>query len=344
ATDLPENISLITSGDIEIARLVISSVSPSHQDNGVEIFRVWKKTVIERRSQYREELAPAAIPKESRIRRPGPLRVLYVSNASAFSGAEDSLCQLVASLDRTRFEPLALIGMRGVLTERLEQAGAKVFSPERDFAIGSVDNLFYLLTTFRSIQPDIVHFNSACGVVSLFVSILLDIPVVQHLRSAELHDYVEQLRSADLLIAVSEFVKREALRYDIPKDKVRVVFNGIDTDYFTQTRLNKSEIRRDLGLKLDAKVVLTIARFTPNKRHDLMLKAAEIIKKSIPLFHLVFVGEVYKTVEYYEAIRASVVSKGLAKAVTFLGFQRDIRIIEGAADVVVLCSDREPLG
>lgn len=75
-----------------------------------------------------------------------------------------------------------------------------------------------------------------------------------------------------------------------------------------------------------------------------MLQASVSVKRAIPAFRLVFVGESHTKAEWYDSVREQVDDLGLSDCVTFMGFQPDIRQIESAADVFVLCSDREGLG
>src|SRR5437870_5235761 len=100
--------------DTEIARHVTSLLqSYSDDDADQAIFRLWKRVTIENQYQVRSELATLALSGSHSLSQPGPIRVLYVSNASAFSGAEESLCQLIAHVDRARFQPFALVGKHG---------------------------------------------------------------------------------------------------------------------------------------------------------------------------------------------------------------------------------------
>jgi glycosyltransferase involved in cell wall biosynthesis len=122
-----------------------------------------------------------------------------------------------------------------------------------------------------------------------------------------------------------------------------VIYDGIDVDHFSRPSLSKAVVRQQLGLPLDVPIVLNIARFARNKRQDLLIAALEAVRKRLPDSHLVFVGEA-EDQRYYSAIVEQIGRAGLASNVTFLPFQRDIRRIEAASDVLVLCSDGEPLG
>jgi glycosyltransferase involved in cell wall biosynthesis len=172
---------------------------------------------------------------------------------------------------------------------------------------------------------------------------LLRIPVIYHLRVAVLHDIADYLKGSQAIIAISEFVRAEAERRDIEENRIRVIVDGIDVDHFSRAGFSKAVVRQQLGLPPDVPIALNIARFARNKRQDLLIAAAESVRKRLPDFHLVFVGEA-EDQRYYSEIVEQIRRARLASNATFLPFQRDIRRIEAAADVLVLCSDREPLG
>jgi glycosyltransferase involved in cell wall biosynthesis len=344
--DLPENVRLFFPSDIKIARRVICAIPnfSSGDSGGVVPLQFWKQAAIAMRRQVREGIAKDIVPSRYGIQRAGPRRVLYASTASAFSGAEESCCRLIDHIDPARFTPYALVAMRGAFTERLEQAGASVICPQEDFGNPGVDSFLYVLKVLKSVQPDIIHLNGLVGAPVIFAAALLGIPVVQHVRVANLQGYGEALRNAEAVITVSDFVRREVIKCDVPRENVHVILNGINPEAFHRSLFNKKLMRKEFGIPQGAKVVLMIARFAPNKRHDVMLAAAEIVRTHIPSLQLVLVGEVLDAPEYYESIRDQIEARGLQNAVTFLEFQPDIRKIEATADAVVLCSDREPLG
>jgi glycosyltransferase involved in cell wall biosynthesis len=234
--------------------------------------------------------------------------------------------------------------MPGTFTQKLEMAGAVVVCTQEDFGSPTMDSFLGFLKTVQDVQPAIIHFNDIAPITALIVATLKGIRVVQHVRVADFHGYNEALGNADAIITVSEFVRAEVLKSDIPREKVHAILNGIDLETFDRSLFNKDLLRTELHIRPDAKVVLMVARFAMTKRHDVMVKAAEIVRSSIPDFNLVLVGEVFDESEYYDSIKGQVETLGLTDAVTFVDFQADIRKVEVAADVVVLCSDREPLG
>lgn len=71
---------------------------------------------------------------------------------------------------------------------------------------------------------------------------------------------------------------------------IHVVPNGIDLSSF-QTAKNPGSIRRKLGIKPDAPILLTVGRMDPEKRLDFVVDAFVRIAGSNPDVHLVFAGD-----------------------------------------------------
>lgn len=71
---------------------------------------------------------------------------------------------------------------------------------------------------------------------------------------------------------------------------IHVVPNGIDLSSF-QTAKNPGSIRRKLGIKPDAPILLTVGRMDPEKRLDFVVDAFVRIAGNNPDVHLVFAGD-----------------------------------------------------
>lgn len=338
---LPESLRVRNAAHLEIARAVIAD--EGRHVGPLDALRSWKVRAIEKRRDDVNSLMSAA----GQIRRDWETqrlrRVLYVSTPSAYSGAEESLCQLVGGLNQELYRPYALIGAEGYFTERLRQFGAEVIADNRDFSTDTVANLFYVLSVLKRVKPDVIHVNAPSGMPVILAAKLLDIPLVFHPRGAAFDDFTEHLKSSDAIIAVSEFIRDELEKKEIEKERISVIFDGVDARHFSPEGFDKTAMREELGLPQEARIALCIARFSTNKRQELLVAASASLVKVIPDYHLVFVGEA-EDQKYFTDIVEQLERAGLSKQTTFLPFQRDIRKVEAAADVLVLCSDREALG
>lgn len=119
-----------------------------------------------------------------------------------------------------------------------------------------------------------------------------------------------------------------------------LLYCGIDVKPFTGA-VNRSEVRRELGLTSSDFVLGHVGRFVHEKNHSFLLQIFFEILKVQPQARLLLVGQ-----GPLEArIRAAVKECGIAQHVTFAGARSDVaRIMRGAMDAFVFPSLSEGLG
>jgi glycosyltransferase involved in cell wall biosynthesis len=79
----------------------------------------------------------------------------------------------------------------------------------------------------------------------------------------------------DLSISISEDMKSYLLKnYDVDKDKITVIRNGIDTAKFKSSGKDKNSFKNDLGLEPDSKLIGFIGRLSEQKRPLMFLEIA----------------------------------------------------------------------
>ncbi len=96
------------------------------------------------------------------------------------------------------------------------------------------------------------------------------------------------MKNYDVIIPDSEFGGRLLLeKLHVPKEKVKVIVNGVDTEKFKPA--NKEAAKKKLGL--NGRVVLTATRLVPWKGIDILIKSMPAVLKEIPDAHLMIAGE-----------------------------------------------------
>ncbi|MGH9452662.1 MAG: glycosyltransferase family 4 protein [Terriglobia bacterium] len=273
-----------------------------------------------------------------------PPRVLFVSNQSAFSGAEASLCQLASHIDNARFSLFAAIGAEGTFTERLREADVRVICPGHGFGSTHIEQAVYLGELISQLKPDVVHLNALAPPETLFMLLLSGIPLVTHYRVSEIAAFADQVRASTRVVAVSQFCKSQVVRAGVHESRVCVIYDEVDTREFAPAVAHRSEARREMGVPPDAFVILMVARFAPNKRHDLFLKAVEEARMQIPGLRVILKGESHGEDSTVLRVRERAATSALAGCVEIIPFVDDIRLCYASADVLVLWSDREALG
>jgi glycosyltransferase involved in cell wall biosynthesis len=235
-----------------------------HPDEVRRIDEVLSRSSYEERMcELREQIVVAS---ESAYRRrrwrrlstSRPLRILFASNPSAYSGAEECLVNSVRCLG-SRIEPHALVALEGVFTERLRSVGVTVHCPKRDFEQASARNIIYVDDVLARLKPDLIHCNATVGAPLLGVSVVRRIPLLQWVRISEMRGFGEHIARADLITASSLFIADEVSKETVGAHKIRVLYDGVDCERFSPGRPPVRDIRREYNLRQDDRIILALS-------------------------------------------------------------------------------------
>ncbi len=334
---LPERVCLVSPEDFNIANEVWATVEEDRTGRWAE----WKRAVVRRRTgiigsrRCRDSFVDSNVPR--------PTRILYVSNNSPYSGAEEVFVNLARGLSGSeQYEQAALIGLVGLLADKLQHAGVKVQVSTEDLTSPNIENEQRIVELFQQLKPDLLHFNGIVGYPVLSIASLMGIPIVQHVHVAVLDGYSQQLSRANRIICVSDFVAGQVRALDIDPQRIEVIRNGVDTDRFRYQPCADRDARRTFGIPIDAFCVLMIGRYSPDKRHEVAVRAFAQAKIDIPRLHGVFVGEPISDADGYRRIQALVDECGLRANLTFIDFQNPIELVEQACDALIMPSEGDP--
>ena len=142
----------------------------------------------------------------------------------------------------------------------------------------------------------------------------------------------------DAIVAVSESVKLYVEPFLLKKQKLSVISNGIDCEYFTN-KDGCERIRGRLGLSGKDFVLGVVGRFSLQKGHQYMIQALQVLVQRHPRLKCIFWG----SGELEEELRQQVNSYGLDQSVIFAGVSGDMPAVYGAMDLLVLPSLSEGL-
>ncbi|MFC5271570.1 glycosyltransferase [Adhaeribacter terreus] len=149
------------------------------------------------------------------------------------------------------------------------------------------------------------------------------------------------VRKNDLIITVSENQAiYTANRYKINSSQFNTIHNGIETTWWktSPNNLIKENIRKELEIPLDSKVIVLTGAFRPEKNHLGAVKALDILHKKFKTkAYLIFVGEGQER----NQTEIFTNSLNLKKFVKFTGLQKDVRPFYWAADLFTLTSNSE---
>lgn len=156
------------------------------------------------------------------------------------------------------------------------------------------------------------------------------------------------LKKVDYYYFISEYVQRkcsELLKLDIEKSKV--VYNT----FFKTNLIEGYDLRRQLGLAPDDKIVVAVGRIENRKGCDLAVKYLDSIIKSNPKVHLVFVGDEYigKAIDSglvgFKGEVESLIDKArLRNSIHFAGFCTNIHQVLSQSDLLLHLARHEGFG
>lgn len=141
------------------------------------------------------------------------------------------------------------------------------------------------------------------------------------------------LAQAKLVVAVSNRVADELQNIEVPREKIEVIYNGVDVEEFVRC---SQPSRQELGLPPAVKLALFAGDLrTPRKNLDTVLKAVA----QVPDLHLAIAGDTAKSP--YPKLADSL---DIMDRVHFLGFRKDLAQIMQAVDCFVFPTRYEPFG
>lgn len=151
--------------------------------------------------------------------------------------------------------------------------------------------LSYFLGTLATLawirnRIDLIHCHPIhpAGTVATFFNLFHTVPVVITSHGSDLLKwsrirFVDKFfsliaNSSDKLICVSRFIAREAKKIGIRKEKIAIVYNGIDIPTELK-REDKNKLRKELGLPQKEKIILFVGALNEEKRPDILLRCAK---------------------------------------------------------------------
>lgn len=128
--------------------------------------------------------------------------------------------------------------------------------------------------------------------------------------------------------------------FDIPENQVLRIYNGTqlispETKHSQEENTSlRHQIREELGLCADSRLVLTVGRLDDQKGYINLVSAIPYLLKEFPELRFVWVGEGPQRAMLLDGLK----TRGVEKEVLFLGYRSDIPRLLAAADLFVFPS------
>ncbi|MBA2079826.1 MAG: glycosyltransferase [Rhodanobacter sp. 68-29] len=237
---------------------------------------------------------------------------------------------------------------RGSLAPELDAAGIPVHACDKGRGIdfGALARVRRLIRDHRT---EVLHsHNAVAHYLAVLASVGLDVGKVVNTRHgmggmqrwnrAEML-YRASLARTDAVAMVCEAACDGALEHRlVPRDKLRVVPNGLRVQEFTvASPAARERLRASLGLPPQTRLVGTVGRLNWAKDQANLIRAFRRVHEQLPDTALVLIGDGGLRGELEACAR----DEGVAAAVRFLGDRSDVRDLLQGLDVFVLSSVSE---
>jgi len=163
-----------------------------------------------------------------------------------------------------------------------------------------------LLEFFRKRMFDIVHTHGQkAGVAGRIAARRAGVPVVVHtVHGQEFQPGEKRWQNAlykiserfaakycDKIYTNTQSIIAQCVKAKIaPRDKYMVIYRGMDNSTFANAK-REPELRSELGIPENARVIVTQARFAPMKGYEYVVPAAYQIIRKYPDTHMLLIGD-----------------------------------------------------
>jgi len=280
------------------------------------------------------------------------MRVLQLISSEGLFGAERVVLELSKSLQKTRnCHPIVGIikNEYNPHVETADEARANnidtvVFSCKSQFDLSVIASIRAFI---RDKNVDVVHCHGyKSNFYGLFASknniatITTNHNWLKSHWKLKIYCFLDSLwiRYFGRIVAVSDGVKADMLKYRVPEAKIRVIDNGIDLDRFDR-EISTENLGKEFGLNGDSKVIGTIGNLGHEKAHSNLLKAARGVIETDKSIKVLIVGDG----QLREYLMEEAVSLGIENNIIFAGYRKDIPELLSLMDIFVLPSIKEGL-
>ena len=277
-----------------------------------------------------------------------PPRALHVVGAMNVGGAETLLMNLYRKIDRDRvqFDFLVFGEAAGAFDEEIGALGGRILRlpfPRGRGVRRAVDDVRQLIRDrgpFAAVHAHVLHASA----IAVRAARAEGVPI----RIAHSHNTGDVpgglprtlYRAWGRRVIVSSSTQlvacgSDAGRYLFGDSDWTLLRNGVDLDVFKpMSQPAREELRRSLGVAPGELLLGSVARLEVVKNHDHLISVASCLRERGSSFRMMLVGEGSRRPE----LEARVRQLDLDGQVEFLGVRRDVDLLLGAMDQLVMPS------
>jgi len=266
-----------------------------------------------------------------------------------FGGSERNISQLLAGIDKDRFELYIARLISVILSENAKDQGVSIIDLHGDgiYTIAGIRNLIFLKRLVREKNISlIVTYHESSDFYGLALSHICHIPVISSRRDMSFktrrrHSLAYRLvgRCFDSVIAVSDAVKKEVVkRHWFPEKRIVTIYNAINVNEYGKTK-DGHALRGKIGIDPNHPIVGMVANIRDIKGYPYFLQAASIIHRYNQNAQFLMIGYDMKKSSFTIAgLKRHGEEIGISQNLHFLGGREDVADLISIFDVAVLAS------
>ncbi len=283
------------------------------------------------------------------------IHVAYVVNSILIAGAEMTVFETAAHLDRERFSPTVYAlsdygNARSSLASRFQEAQIPLVFLDAGKKVGIISAIRMLRTQFHVSRPDILHCHLPDAVIaggiaaaSMHIPFIIHEDQTQRFHSWKIRLMYRLLRPFSALTvcyadSIEEDIFGVAHVLDAQPEKIEyrscTISNGIDVARVEDVTLSvdRHQKRRELGWTDTDIVIVSTARFIEWKGHRQLVEAFASVVEKVPNARLFIAGGG----AIHQELCDRVSELGLTERVQLPGVRTDIYEILTVADIFSL--------
>jgi glycosyltransferase involved in cell wall biosynthesis len=270
-------------------------------------------------------------------------RILHIIGQIGVGGCEKQLLELIrrGDHDRYRYGLCYYSPNEDDMVRQFTEAGAQLFHVDKLGESSAWQFFRSLRRTIREFNPDIIHTwlysanfwgrlaGRSLGLRHLIASdrsIMTPYPLAVRM--------VERMLRCTTWTANSQAsAQRVRGLLGVRAQRMNVLYNAVDIPS-RNVQEDRVEVRRELGLDPEQKLVLMVGRLTEAKDYPTLFRAAQRVFASDPSVTFLCAGHG----ELEAALRKDLAERNLTDRVRLLGLRQDVPRLLSAADVFCLSS------
>lgn len=281
------------------------------------------------------------------------MKILQLISSTGFFGAENVVLELSRELASRQIENIIGVfdNSHNPHCELIRHA-QEIYLKTKVFKCdGRVDvRTLYDITRFvKRNQIDILHAHGyKSNIYGFIASKLSGKPIVSTCHNWIADDFKTKmyyvldkglLHNFDRVVAVSDDIRHELLGMKVESGKIFCIPNGISIGRYAANNNNGcyKKLRQEFNISENAKIIGTVARFTPEKGLLNLLCAAKEISREFRSIFFMLVGDG----PLRDYLKRETVRLGIEDKVIFTGIRSDMPQVYSVMDIFVLPSLKE---